>query len=829
MKKEKVVIIAWSIQYLLFSMTRANAQELRSDISLSDPFVMADARTQQYYLTGTGGGLWRSSDLESWTYLGFPFLFDDVAWMGDSPQVWASEIHPIDGQYYNFSTFTNKNVTIDSDGHPRRAVHIMSSRLPEGKYKLISGGDATYVPAEKTTLDATYFEDTDGRRYLIYCHEWIQNGNGTIEYIELKPDMTGTVGEGVVMTRAHNATWNTSPVTDGPYLFRTQTGRLGMIWTSWHGGRYVQGVAYSTTGKIDGPWKHEPLPITPDNYGHGMLFHTFDGELLMSIHSHRTIDESKQQWERHPVLFVMDDSGDRLRTIMEYKMGIGPANPTQVMVDNPEFEYGKLGWTSTTGAQNQLIATNQSGAITGNFFESWDANSYTGEIFQEQVVPNGTYRVTVAAFRSQLISGGKQDAEAVWLFANEEQTLIDSTTPLLYSVTVYVNDERLRFGLRSVKKNFRWMGIDNVSVQYYGKEQLSSDDIDQAARRSDIYLRNLRDGKFLNAGQSWGTQAVLSDQPLDLRFVTLPDGKYAIDSRISNSSTNHYASSNGYLDGSMTPFDIQIAGSSPDDSQIITLSADGGRHFWGSTGGTVVSTSLTNAQAKGAQWEVLTRDDLLNTLSDATPDTPVDATFLIQCPDFGRNDTRVNAWTVSKNCTNIKLSGGNDTNNCAESYHSPFTISQLLTDAPEGTYTLSAQGFYSPSDGKAEQPPVFFIGNATQSLPVRARSEKNMSDASVSFTANRYKIVPISFYHNGNSAIEIGVRCTSSSQWVIWDNFKLLYYGSGDTTGIDEIAKSQSLDENADMHDLSGRHLSKTTVLSRGVYILNGKKYLKTK
>ena len=129
----------------------------------------------------------------------------------------------------------------------------------------------------------------------------------------------------------------------------------------------------------------------------------------MSIHSHRTIDESKQQWERHPVLFVMDDSGDRLRTIMEYKMGIGPANPTQVMVDNPEFEYGKLGWTSTTGAQNQLIATNQSGAITGNFFESWDANSYTGEIFQEQVVPNGTYRVTVAAFRNSAVNSSAEE------------------------------------------------------------------------------------------------------------------------------------------------------------------------------------------------------------------------------------------------------------------------------------------------------------------------------------------------------------------------------------------------------------------------------------
>ena len=206
------------ITFLLFTFTSllpSSAQELRSDIGLSDPFIMADARSQQYYMTGTGGGLWKSSDLEVWTYLGFPLQFNEAAWMGASPQVWASEIHCIDGKYYNFSTLTNGNITIDSDGHPRRAVHIMSSTLPEGKYTLISGGDATYVPAEKTTLDASYFEDTDGKRYLIYCHEWIQNGNGTIEYIELKPDMKGTVGEGVVMTRAHDATWNTSLLING--------------------------------------------------------------------------------------------------------------------------------------------------------------------------------------------------------------------------------------------------------------------------------------------------------------------------------------------------------------------------------------------------------------------------------------------------------------------------------------------------------------------------------------------------------------------------------------------------------------------------------------
>ena len=102
------------ITFLLFTFTSllpSSAQELRSDIDLSDPFIMADARSQQYYMTGTGGGLWRSGDLEVWTYLGFPLQFNEAAWMGASPQVWASEIHCIDGKYYNFSTLTNGNIT----------------------------------------------------------------------------------------------------------------------------------------------------------------------------------------------------------------------------------------------------------------------------------------------------------------------------------------------------------------------------------------------------------------------------------------------------------------------------------------------------------------------------------------------------------------------------------------------------------------------------------------------------------------------------------------------------------------------------------------------
>ena len=98
-------------------------------------------------------------------------------------------------------------------------------------------------------------------------------------------------------------------VTDGPYLFRTGTGRLGMIWTSWIYNVYTQGVAYSESGTLDGPWIQEKDPITPPNFGHGMLFQTLDGKWLMSVHSHKDVNG---RYIRIPHLFEVDFSRDKL-------------------------------------------------------------------------------------------------------------------------------------------------------------------------------------------------------------------------------------------------------------------------------------------------------------------------------------------------------------------------------------------------------------------------------------------------------------------------------------------------------------------------------------
>ncbi|MDE7378029.1 MAG: glycoside hydrolase family 43 protein [Paraprevotella sp.] len=295
-------------------------------IVLSDPCILADTATMTYYMTGTGGKLWKSTNLKLWDGPYDAAQTDTASWMGKHPMIWAAELHKYKGKYYYFATFTNRETIIGSykgNKLERRACHVLVSDKAEGPYTPMQ--DSVYLPADKLTLDGTFWTDTDGKPYMVYCHEWLQNWDGTIEKIELKPDLSGSTGESRLLFRASESPWSreniegkTVPnrVTDGPYLFRTQTGRLGMIWTSWIYNVYTQGVAYSESGTLDGPWIQEKDPVTLPDFGHGMLFRTFDGKLLMSVHSHK---DTGRHYHRVPHLFEVDDSGDRIIVGKEYK------------------------------------------------------------------------------------------------------------------------------------------------------------------------------------------------------------------------------------------------------------------------------------------------------------------------------------------------------------------------------------------------------------------------------------------------------------------------------------------------------------------------------
>ena len=326
MKIHKLLLLLVFISHASLSGAQSNRSRRvlenipLDSINLSDPFILADQKTNMYYMTGTGGLLWKSKDLKYWNGPYNVVKTDSNSWMGPKPMIWAAEIHAYKGKYYYFATFTNRAVIIDTfrgNKIERRASHVLVSDQPDGPY--VPMKDSVYLPANKPTLDGTFWVYTDGKPYMVYCYEWLQNWNGTMEKIELKPDLSGSIGEGKVLFLASDSPWSRekdetgadkpNKVTDGPYLFNTGTGRLGMIWTSWIYDVYTQGVAYSQSGTLDGPWIHDIEPITPPNFGHGMLFRTLEGKMLMSVHSHKNVNG---RYQRIPHLFQVDFSGDKL-------------------------------------------------------------------------------------------------------------------------------------------------------------------------------------------------------------------------------------------------------------------------------------------------------------------------------------------------------------------------------------------------------------------------------------------------------------------------------------------------------------------------------------
>ena len=293
-------------------------------LMMSDPYILADEDTRTYYLTSSGGCIYKSKDLKMWTG---PYGAYDVTgtWMEGIKFVAAAEIHHINGKYYYAATFGDRKELVDVI--PRRynvyrhQTMILFSDKAEGPYKPLNPDPQyDYLPHSWDIIDGTIWYE-DSIPYFIFSHEWMQTVDGTMEYVKLSNDLSKTISDPTVLFRASEAQWALEMVgneemtfglklpgwvTDGPELFRTKTGRLGMLWASWGKGRYLQGVAYSESGTIDGPWIQEEKPLVGNNTGHGMMFTTFDGKRLLVIH------HAEGDGPRKPQLYEIDDSGDKL-------------------------------------------------------------------------------------------------------------------------------------------------------------------------------------------------------------------------------------------------------------------------------------------------------------------------------------------------------------------------------------------------------------------------------------------------------------------------------------------------------------------------------------
>ena len=260
----------------------------REEINIRDPFVLV--HEGKYYLYGTRGAecwgkgtgldVYVSTDLEEFDG---PFVcFAPPADFWSDMNYWAPEVHKYEGSFYMFASFKAEGVC--------RGTQILKADSPLGPFVPHSDGPVT--PRDWECLDGTLYIETaeDNKPYMIFCHEWVQVKDGQICAVELTRDLKRAVGEPKLLFRASEAPWiktirDGAYVTDGPFVYRNDDGRITMLWSSFGEEGYTLALAHSESNTVHGPWKQEPELLFSKNGGHGMLFKSIEGKLMVSLHS----------------------------------------------------------------------------------------------------------------------------------------------------------------------------------------------------------------------------------------------------------------------------------------------------------------------------------------------------------------------------------------------------------------------------------------------------------------------------------------------------------------------------------------------------------------
>jgi len=288
-----------------------------NEIQMRDPFVLCDRQSATYYLYGT-------TDKDPWRARGVGFEAytsrDLVHWEGPIPiftppegfwatlNFWAPECHEYRARYYLFASFK-------AEGR-RRGTQILESLRPLGPFVPIS--EAPVTPAAWECLDGTLYTDQEGSPHLVFCHEWVQVNDGEVCVLPLSEDLREAIGSPRLLFRGSDAVWTASlerrdgsllvdaRVTDGPFLHRGKEGDLFMLWSSKGECGYAMGYAKSASGTIDGPWVQRREALITADGGHGMIFTTFSGQLMLTYHApNNTPDE-------RPVFIPIEERGGEL-------------------------------------------------------------------------------------------------------------------------------------------------------------------------------------------------------------------------------------------------------------------------------------------------------------------------------------------------------------------------------------------------------------------------------------------------------------------------------------------------------------------------------------
>ena len=395
-----------------------------------------------------------------------------------------------------------------------------------------------------------------------------------------------------------------------------------------------------------------------------------------------------------------------------------------------------------------------------------------------------------------------------------------------------------------------------------------------AAGAGEFYFYNIASQKFLMGGSDWNTHAAV-DIPGVLFTVTAEGDGFTIN-RFGGKDGN-YLGYNGYTDipGKDVWAFIPVAGKKnvynivkgDNHAQGLAFAPQSNtdademmdKEFWNT-----VSVEAAVAKNANAEWKLVTKAERDALLATATETRPVDATHLLASPGFNR-PAMLEGW-ITDNRSDFKdanlgvIDRGRRTNPVCEAYYQQmFEVNQVVSNLPEGYYQVNMTGYYRDGSredlqqkvangttparhamlyieykGKGNEVALPSIAAGINQCPgigwkgAAGEQPDNVMDAAEYFESGLYKVYTRIIKVGPEGELTIGVTKDKQvdSDWAVFDNFRLTYFGKYVSQeiidGINTV-KNNSI-ENGKIYNLQGMEVKRP--LKRGIYICNGKKFI---
>ena len=255
-------------------------------------------------------------------------------------------------------------------------------------------------------------------------------------------------------------------------------------------------------------------------------------------------------------------------------------------------------------------------------------------------------------------------------------------------------------GFNSVVGANQWSVWRILEVPMVQKTSLTSPYVGTSVQEGSVYLYNVESGMWLQNNnrfnsdltlQCWTTRGELGDRGLDFELIALGDGCYQIGPHFTkNNSMNgdgfYFDTNKDVTSWKFTPIEVDgITNAYTIGCEFATLGAD-------------VNNYLRAFDLGATTWQVVTLEERLQYVEqNASPENPIDVTFLVNNPDLSNNNER-NNWVVTRDGGNEQWNDYNRFNrHCQVQGSGSVDISQTGIEVPNGTYQVLFTGFYAPT------------------------------------------------------------------------------------------------------------------------------------